>query len=233
MTRVPAFSAAPAVAPSLALGAWRADPLLRARRSGATAARAPARAQLSVPAPAGRAAGANTGAGAPLWARAPVPVYSVGTLSAELGRGNLNVATYVTACGLGDAPRLAVALYVGTLTWVNVKQRGRARLSLLSEKHLPLVTLFGKASGRDIDKVAEALRMGFDVRCEEYGMPFVADGLGYVDVEVETWVDCGDHELAICSTKGSVELLETVREEGPDAVMTTGYLRKRGVLPAL
>jgi flavin reductase (DIM6/NTAB) family NADH-FMN oxidoreductase RutF len=142
----------------------------------------------------------------------------------------MNIATYVTPCGLGSSPKFAVALYVGTLTWVNVKQRGRARLALLSEMHLPLVTLFGKASGRDIDKVSEALNLGFEVDYTDDDVPFLRDGPGYVDVRVDSWIDCGDHELAICSTVSSTE---STPASSSDAIMTTGFLRERGVMQTL
>jgi flavin reductase (DIM6/NTAB) family NADH-FMN oxidoreductase RutF len=191
---------------------------------------APFRAQLSnptTPAAGGKPAAA---ADAPLWARAPVPVYSVCTASSEVGRGNLNIATYVTPCGLGAAPKFAVALYVGTLTWVNVKQTGRARLALLAEKHLPLVALFGGTSGRAVDKCAEAVAMGFDVAYTEGGVPFLADGPGFVDVVVDSWVDCGDHELAICATVSSTELGAA---GAAGAVLTTALLREQGVMDAI
>jgi flavin reductase (DIM6/NTAB) family NADH-FMN oxidoreductase RutF len=157
------------------------------------------------------------------WQLAPAVCYAIATFSNELGRGNFNIATYVTPCGLGLLPRFAVALYVGTLSWTTVRQTGLARLVLLTEKHAELVPLFGKRCGREVDKVAEALALGFEVSETDDGVPFLPDSLGFIDVKVDQWVDCGDHELAICSTIKHASL-----DHEDSAVLTTTYLREHG-----
>lgn len=163
------------------------------------------------------------------WANVPAPVYSACTFSSEVGHGNFNVLTYCTPLGLGATPKWAVALYVGTLTWTNVKQLGVVRLVVLAEHHAPLVGLFGKTSGRVIDKTTEARDMGFNVVTSEDGVPYLTDSPGYVDLVVDQWVDCGDHELAICSTISSVQSgSDDVEYHSP--VLTTGKLREMGIL---
>lgn len=143
----------------------------------------------------------------------------------------MNIATYTTPLSIGASPTFALSLLRGTLTWVNAKQLRRARLTLLSESHLPLVTLFGRSSGRDVDKVASARDMGFAIGTTTDGVPFLEDAQGYVDLHVEDWVECGEHELAICSTEGFTELGDG--GGGRDAVMTTAFLREKGVMDAL
>jgi hypothetical protein len=102
---------------------------------------------------------AGTVTGSTPWQLAPAPVYAICTTSSEIGRPNMNILTYTTPCGLGPSPRFAVALLVGTLTWVSVKQTGNARLMLLAEGHAELVPLLGQLSGRDVDKSSVPARL--------------------------------------------------------------------------
>lgn len=144
----------------------------------------------------------------------------------------MNVLTYCTPLGLGPAPKWAVALYVGTLTWTSVKQLGKVRLAMMSEHHATLVGLFGRTSGRVVDKLTEAAQMGFNVDTTEDGVPYLADSPGYIDLVVNQWVDCGDHELAICSTASTAEL-NSGTSDGESPVLTTGKLRDMGILDPL
>jgi flavin reductase (DIM6/NTAB) family NADH-FMN oxidoreductase RutF len=158
------------------------------------------------------------------WQLAPAPVYAICTTSSEIGRPNMNILTYITPCGLGPSPRFAVALLVGTLTWVSVKQTGCARLMLLAEGHAELVPLLGQLSGRDVDKIAEVRALGYEVQESQDGVPFLPGSLGYMDVVVDEWIDCGDHELAICSTIGYRLLAHNQKP------LTTGFLRNANIL---
>lgn len=160
------------------------------------------------------------------WQQVSTPVHSVCTYSSELGRGNMNLLTYMSPCGIGPRPKFAVALYIGTLTWVSAKQKGKIRVSFLTENHAPLFSLFGKRSGRDVDKVAEAREMGFNISCTNDGVPFPSDCIGYVDLSVDQWIDLDDHELAICSTVSHRTLVPSTGIN-PTA-LTTGYLRANG-----
>jgi flavin reductase (DIM6/NTAB) family NADH-FMN oxidoreductase RutF len=167
---------------------------------------------------------AGTVTGSTPWQLAPAPVYAICTTSSEIGRPNMNILTYTTPCGLGPSPRFAVALLVGTLTWVSVKQTGNARLMLLAEGHAELVPLLGQLSGRDVDKIAEVRALGHEVQESHDGVPFLPGSLGYMDVVVDEWIDCGDHELAVCSTVGYRLLAHNQKP------LTTGFLRNANIL---
>jgi flavin reductase (DIM6/NTAB) family NADH-FMN oxidoreductase RutF len=167
---------------------------------------------------------ANVSPAATPWQLAPAPVYAICTTSSEIGRPNMNILTYITPCGLGPSPRFAVALLEGTLTWVSVKQTGSARLMLLAEGHAELVPVLGQLSGRDVDKIAEVRALGYEVQESQDGVPFLPGSLGYMDVVVDEWIDCGDHELAVCSTVG-YRLL--AHDKKP---LTTGFLRNANIL---
>jgi flavin reductase (DIM6/NTAB) family NADH-FMN oxidoreductase RutF len=160
------------------------------------------------------------------WQLIPSVCYAVATYSNELGRGNFNIATYVTPCGLGTSPKFAVAFYVGTLSWTTVKQTGVARLVVLAERHAALVPLFGRRCGRDVDKLREALTLGFDVSETDDRVPFLPDSPGFVDIKVDEWIDCGDHELAVCSTMK----FRSLRDEVDIPVLTTSFLHKRSYI---
>lgn len=160
------------------------------------------------------------------WQLVSTPVYTVCTYSSELGRGNMNLLTYMSPCGLGTKPKFSVALYVGTLTWVTVKQMRRLRVAFLTENHAPLFALLGKQSGRDVDKVTEARSLGYDIAMTSDKVPYPRDSLGYVDLTVDNWIDAGDHEIAICSTVSH----ETFQHDDKQiaAALTTGHLRENG-----
>lgn len=108
---------------------------------------------------------------------------------------------------------------------MNARQTGALRLVLLPASHAALVDVFGRASGRDVDKHRVVERMGFDVALCGRGVPYF-EGVGYVDLAVEQWVDCDEHEMAVCGTVAVVDGRQ-------DEVLTTGLLREMGILEKL
>lgn len=194
--------------------------------SSAAPARSPShRAQLQLSASAPASASATSKPSPRPWALAPAPVYTLITTSRELGRPNFNIATYVTPLSLGALPRFAASLLRTSLTYVNARQTGAMRLVLLPASHAALVDVFGRASGRDVDKLGVAEEMGFAVALCGRGVPFF-EGVGYVDLDVEQWVDCDEHDMAVC---GTVAVVEGRQGE----VLTTGLLREMGILEKL
>lgn len=158
------------------------------------------------------------------WASPSVPVYTISTYNKDLQRGNFNIATYLTPCALKPPQKYVIALYVDTLTWKTVKATSRLRLSIMSERHKNLLELFGKTSGYQVDKVLEAKTRGFSLGETGDNVPYLVDSAGYVDLIVDQWTPCGDHDLAFCSVVSTRILADA------DPVLTTGALRDAGLL---
>lgn len=160
------------------------------------------------------------------WKNPSVPVYTASCYSTELARGNFNIVTYAMPCSIGVHPRWAVALYVGTLTWATVQKTGKLRLGVLAARHAALVDVFGRAGGRELDKPAEAQALGFRVGVTVDRVPYLMDSAGYIDLAVEQWVPCGDHDLAVCDMTGS----ESLAPDDAGDELSTGTLRALGLL---
>jgi flavin reductase (DIM6/NTAB) family NADH-FMN oxidoreductase RutF len=143
-----------------------------------------------------------------------VPVWSLSTLNKN-GETNMNILTYATQVSIKPKPLWALSLYKGTLSHDNFIAKGWAILHLLSPEKHSVVSILGKTSGRDVNKMAglkaaEQNLLALDVLPE-----IVSGGLQeskqhvnvFSDSPVILWVkrskdhdiiDAGDHDVILC-----------------------------------
>ena len=81
-----------------------------------------------------------------------VPVFSLATIN-EDGTTNMNIITYATQVGIKPKPVYAISLYKDTLSHENFMRTGTGALQLLPASAYNIVSLLGKQSGRDVDKM--------------------------------------------------------------------------------
>lgn len=139
-------------------------------------------------------------------------IHAVGSLWEN--KPNLNIAAWVMQTSM-KADELVIALYQPDFTIESVRNSGLATVSLLAESQKRLVAKLGRTSGRQGSKL-NRLPLGYDSR----GIPFLLEGIGYLECEVKQWMKGNDHDLALCRVRRSVWL-------NPDLpVLTYDYLRK-------
>ncbi|KIZ02069.1 hypothetical protein MNEG_5894 [Monoraphidium neglectum] len=151
---------------------------------------------------------------APPFTHLSTPVYSLSSCGAGGAGRTMNIVTYASPIAIKPARKYVVGLYVETLSWRNI----------LQQSHSPLLQLLGKSSGRDVDKEAEARRLGFKV-VDAFGLPVLEDCAGAMELRLAgDFIPCGDHEVAIFDVVGWKDM------EGPTAPLYTEYLKKNGFL---
>ena len=84
----------------------------------------------------------------------PAPVWLVGTYDAD-GRPNVMAASWTGIC-CSRPPCVAVALRKATYTYGNLMARKAFTLSVPSEAQVKIADYVGMASGRNVDKYAQA-----------------------------------------------------------------------------
>lgn len=139
-----------------------------------------------------------------------VPVWSLSTLNADSMTTNMNIVTYATQVGIKPHPVYAISLYKGTLSHDNFKRNGWGALQLLPSSASSCVSLLGKQSGRDVDKVKHLEELGIrlsslDVESELSGrktLQIIHDSPMILIAEYRSSeyaaVDVGDHEVMLC-----------------------------------
>ncbi|KAI8470247.1 MAG: hypothetical protein J3K34DRAFT_421063 [Monoraphidium minutum] len=161
---------------------------------------------------------------APPFTSLSTPVYSLSSRGAGGGAPTLNIVTYASPVAIAPVRKYAVGLYVGTLSWQNVKETGHCALQILQQSHSSLVPLLGKRSGRDVDKLAEVERLGFSLK-DAFGLPVLADAAGILELRVSSdFIPCGDHDVVVC------DVVAWRDAAGPRAPLYTAYLKQTGLL---
>ncbi len=142
--------------------------------------------------------------------------YEVHAIGSSFGdKKNLNIATWVMQTAMGGK-RVVVAFYKPDLTLQLVKASGHCCISILAENQASLINKLGRKSGRDTDKLTR-LEVGFD----DFGNPYPANAIGYLQCEVVSWTHCLDHELAICTVLKSKVLHPGLKP------LTLNFLREK------
>ena len=98
---------------------------------------------------------------------------------------------------------------------------------MLNRKHAKVVTLLGKTSGRDVDKVSE-LERTHSLEVEEWhGVPLLSGcsaGLLLQRRKGADLIECGDHEVALC------DVVDLYRGDTASPLLTTAFLREHGII---
>lgn len=150
------------------------------------------------------------------WNRVDLPVYSVSSRDAE--EENMHVCTYVSGVSMSPK-RFMVALFKGTRTLELVERNPRFVLQLLADDQARLVTLLGRRSGHDTDKVAILRKRG--VTGEWRGFTVLGGALAWMELSVLDSMDAGDHVMKLCDLvahrnvkEGDALTLDVLRAKG-------------------
>lgn len=152
------------------------------------------------------------------WNRVDLPVYSVSSRDGE--DGNMHVCTFVSGVSMSPK-RFMVALYKGTRTLELVERNPLFVLQLLAEDQARLVTLLGRRSGRDTDKLALLAKRGLTTRWK--GFTVLSEALAWMELRVIDRMDAGDHVMTLCD-------LESHRNVREGDALTIDFLRARGLV---
>lgn len=107
------------------------------------------------------------------------------------GRDSGSLVTTVMSCNLRHV-RLLVGTWQGSLTHELIDTSRLIGLNVLGPQHVELVELFGKRSGRDVNKFT-----GDGWIRGATGVLILNDALGYVEGRVIDKMNCGDHTLRL------------------------------------
>jgi flavin reductase (DIM6/NTAB) family NADH-FMN oxidoreductase RutF len=145
--------------------------------------------------------------------------YDVHAIGSSFGKKkNLNIATWLMQSAMGGK-MVVVALFKPDLTLELVKASGRLCVSLLAENQANLITKLGRRSGRNSDKLKN-----LDFGLDSWENPYLNGGIGYMECEVISWADGGDHELAIC------KVLKSKTLNPKEKPLTLNYLREKNLV---
>ena len=143
-------------------------------------------------------------------------VHAIGSAFAE--KLNMNIASWIMQTSM-DGKTIVVALYKPDFTIELVKSSERLCISLLAESQSNLIGKLGRKSGRERDKMKN-----LDFGLSAGGCPFLTQAIGYLDCEVISWADGGDHELAICKVSKTQIL------HADNVPLRLNYLREKGLV---
>jgi flavin reductase (DIM6/NTAB) family NADH-FMN oxidoreductase RutF len=119
----------------------------------------------------------------------PAPVWLVGTYDAG-GRPNVMAASWTGIC-CSRPPCVAVALRKATYTYGSLMARKAFTLSIPSEAQVKIADYVGLASGRTVDKFAQA---GLTVvRSERVDAPYAAEFPVVMECQVLHTLEIGSH----------------------------------------
>ena len=152
------------------------------------------------------------------WNRIDLPVYSVSSSSGETK--NMHICTYVSAVSM-NPKRFMVALFKGSLTLDLVQASPTFVLQLMSAEQYRLVALLGRKSGRNTDKIASLTKR--KLTAEWQGFVVLLEALAWMELEVISQTDAGDHVMMLCDMKG----FKNVREGDP---LTLDVLRSKKLI---
>ena len=167
----------------------------------------------------------------------------------------MNIVTFATPVSVAQPKIWAVSLYYGTLTKDSFLASQRGVLQLLQPHQKHLVPVLGKRSGREpgFSKRDECSKLGFPWCCSPsrqsnqeslllgQRMEMLPNCALYLELEILSTVDAGDHIVALCQVVGTGEwdaASEEVRplEEtppvafDPSTALYTAQLRQEGII---
>ncbi len=119
----------------------------------------------------------------------PAPVWLVGTYDSN-GRPNVMAASWTGIC-CSRPPCVAVSLRKATYTYGNLMARKAFTLSIPSERQVKIADYVGIASGRDVDKFAQAGLTA--VRSQRVDAPYAEEFPAVMECHVLHTVEIGSH----------------------------------------
>lgn len=119
----------------------------------------------------------------------PTPVFVVGTYDSQ-GKPNVMTAAWGGIC-CSRPPCVAISLRQATYSYGNIVARKAFTISIPSETQVRAVDYFGLASGRNTDKLADAILT--PVRSDLVDAPYVKEFPMVVECRLAHTIDLGLH----------------------------------------
>ena len=174
---------------------------------------------------------------------------------------SMNIVTFATPVSVAQPKLWVVSLYHDTLTKDSFCEHKRGMLQLLQPNHKHLVPILGKRSGYEegFSKEEESSKLGFPWYTDN-----VRDKLSssdrtsplsmlqetpallpqcplYIELELVSLMDAGDHVVALCEVVGigewkeSISMVVSLEETptlsfDPKSALYTAQLRKEGII---
>lgn len=160
----------------------------------------------------------------PPFTKLSVPVYSLSSLpgpndntgaptdptklqlfnSFSESRPSLNITTYTGPVAIKPERMFMLGLYVGTMSWRNVRQTRKAVLQILTKDLVTpqLFDVLGRKSSRNTNKLP-ILKEGWKM-IDWKGFSVFEGCYGVMLLEVVgDFTACGDHEVVLCKVRGA------------------------------
>ena len=128
------------------------------------------------------------------WNRVNLPVYSIS--SKTEGNENMHICTYVSAVSM-HPKQMMIAIYHGTKTLENIIANPSFVLQLLSAGQYNLVSLLGKQSGNNINKIQRLEKR--QLLTTWNGFKVLTDALAVMQLQVISHMEAGDHRMLLCA----------------------------------
>lgn len=141
-------------------------------------------------------------------------------------RPSLNITTYTSPVAIKPVRMFSLGLYIGTMTWRNVRQSKRVALQILTKEMMTpqLFEILGRKSSRNMNKLP-VLRESHRL-IDWKGYTIFEDAFGVMLLEVVgDFSQCGDHDVALCRVT-DWETLSPGRQP-----LYTADLRAQGLIP--
>lgn len=164
-------------------------------------------------------------------------VYSLATLNRE-NVVNYNIVTYCSQMAV-NPPSWAVSVYKNTKSHANLLANGGHGVAILQKLprdfNTEAITLLGKSSGFDVNKIAQLDALGVlreEIEVEGIGHPVAvfSDALSLVVLKLDSSkpvLDLGDHDMVIMTPQ---QLFGGGSPGGRPPPCTTEFLREQGVI---
>lgn len=143
-------------------------------------------------------------------------IHAVTTVSGN--NTNANIVSWAMQTDMNKKV-LVVALYKPDYTITLAKESGLLNLHWLGRDFAKHLSLLGRKSGREINKL---LKINYE--SDFRGCPVLLDAIGCLHLEVINWADAGDHELAICRVAKQTWLHQDKE------MLRLSFLREKGLV---
>ncbi len=127
------------------------------------------------------------------WNRISLPVYSISSKT-EINE-NMHICTYVSAVSM-HPKQMMVAIYHGTKTLENITANPYFILQLLSASQYNLVSLLGRQSGNQINKIQRLEKRKLLLDWNNFKV--LKDALAVMQLQAINQMEAGDHRMLLC-----------------------------------
>ncbi len=128
------------------------------------------------------------------WNRTDHPIYSISSKSVD-GSVNMNIITYVTAITM-HPKRFICGIYEHTKTLENVSAYPYFILQLLSDDQYKLVSLLGRQSGHDVNKIGRLEKR--NILTDWLDFKILTGCNAVMQMKVINKMNAGDHTAFLC-----------------------------------